>query len=254
MEYSPFALSNVSGMPRGHKTTVKGKKSKHYALASKILAFLLTFNSALGYTEFGGTIRAAIPDPGTLAHTVNVEAGSCDAVADIDVILAYDHTYSADLIITLKAPDGDVATLISGKGGGNDPNHNYPITFNDESSNPITSFDQYWADPRITEFQSEGTTLSALYGKDATGDWILSINDKDVKDSGELWSVVLRMDCKMKVCFVFIPFVQPFQHTICGLMLIACSHRASPQCQDLQAARCVCQFFCFTLIYYRLIP
>jgi subtilisin-like proprotein convertase family protein len=205
MKYSSLTLSNVCGTSPGRKTAVKCH-SNRYASTAKILALLLASNSAFGYTDFGGALGTPLPIPDTdgstaLEHVVAVAAGSC-VIADIDVILAYSHTSSGDMDITLTAPDGTGVQLLYNRGGTYDVDAAYPITFNDESPNPITNFIQYWNDPKVTEFQSEGggyVKLSGLYGKAATGAWKLTMTDIGCGDAGSLHCAILHFTCAGEV-------------------------------------------------------
>jgi subtilisin-like proprotein convertase family protein len=205
MKYSSVAVSNVCGTSSARKTAVK-YHSNRYTSTAKILALLLASNSAFG-SDFGGPISPPLDIPDdcgatSLEHVVAVAAGSC-VIKDIDVILAYEHDWSADLAITLTAPDGTVVGLVLQWGSSNDVVPNSPITFDDESPNPISDFSQYWNNSKVTEFQSEGGTglvkLRDLYSEAATGNWTLIMTDNDSDSVGLLHSAILHIACEPEI-------------------------------------------------------
>ncbi|MBI5058706.1 carboxypeptidase regulatory-like domain-containing protein [candidate division KSB1 bacterium] len=100
-------------------------------------------------------------------------------ISDLDVVLDVAHTSVGDLIVTLTSPEGSVVTLVNRRGGVND---NFTNTaFDDEATTPIAN----GTAPYTGDFIPE-SPLSVLDGQDALGTWILTIDDRDATDSGQL--------------------------------------------------------------------
>ncbi|MEY4395791.1 MAG: hypothetical protein RL595_3040, partial [Planctomycetota bacterium] len=87
--------------------------------------------------------------------------------------------YDSDLVITLKSPTGQTATLSNRRGGSGD---NFTSTwFNDEAATAISAGKA----PFTGSFRPE-TALSIFDGKNAKGTWTLSVTDKASLDVGYL--------------------------------------------------------------------
>ncbi|MEM8734375.1 MAG: proprotein convertase P-domain-containing protein, partial [Planctomycetota bacterium] len=128
---------------------------------------------------------AAITDNATV--TSEIETSGVDAViADIDVRLEIEHTFAADLEVTLVAPDGTSVLLFADEGGGGD---NFTGTIiDDDASQSITE----GAAPFTGRFRPENP-LSAFDGKDGNGTWRLEVFDDAGGDTGTLleWELVI---------------------------------------------------------------
>ncbi len=112
----------------------------------------------------------------TVVSTINV--GPNFSVTDVNVTINIDHTWVADLDITLTSPAGTVIDLTSDNGSSGD---NYTDTVFDQESTggPITG----GTAPFTGSFVPEGD-LSTIYGESSGGDWVLTIVDDANQDGG----------------------------------------------------------------------
>jgi serine protease len=137
-------------------------------------AFSLTSTTTLVATN---NTAKSILDLKTVTSTISVSSDF--NITDLDIGVNIFHTYDSDLVITLKSPTGQVATLANRRGGSSD---NFTSTwFNDESATSISAGKA----PFTGSFRPE-TALSVFDGKNAKGTWTLSISDKASKDVGYL--------------------------------------------------------------------
>lgn len=149
----------------------------------------------------GVTQGAADPYPSTIS--VSGLAPRLDKVA---VTLAgLSHTFSADLVILLVAPNGQTVKLLDRVGGPVDA-VNATVTFDDGgAAYPVAAYGpgnfvilpSQAADsamPAPAPNVADGTTLSSLNGIDPNGTWQLFVFDRERGDSGSIsggWSVTL---------------------------------------------------------------
>ncbi len=118
----------------------------------------------------------SIPDPGT--------------VTDVNLRLRANHTFDADLEVTLEAPDGTTTTLVMDDNGGSGDNLGSGATdcsgtktiFDDEALTSITAGAAPFAGSFIPL-----NPLANMDGQTATGNWTLRINDDLGGDSGTLF-------------------------------------------------------------------
>ncbi|MFN6051805.1 MAG: S8 family serine peptidase [Planctomycetia bacterium] len=137
-------------------------------------AFSLTSTTTLVATN---NTAKSILDLKTVTSTISVSSDF--NITDLDIGVNIFHTYDSDLVITLKSPTGQVATLANRRGGSSD---NFTSTwFNDEAATSISAGKA----PFTGSFRPE-TALSVFDGKNAKGTWTLSISDKASKDVGYL--------------------------------------------------------------------
>ncbi|MFZ9794187.1 MAG: proprotein convertase P-domain-containing protein, partial [Gemmataceae bacterium] len=137
-------------------------------------AFSLTSTTTLVATN---NTAKSILDLKTVTSTISVSSDF--NITDLDIGVNIFHTYDSDLVITLKSPTGQVATLANRRGGSSD---NFTSTwFNDESATSISAGKA----PFTGSFRPE-TALSVFDGKNAKGTWTLSISDKASMDVGYL--------------------------------------------------------------------
>jgi subtilisin-like proprotein convertase family protein len=122
----------------------------------------------------------------TVRSTIEV-AGLGDArTEDIEVTVNITHTWAADLVISLRAPDGGEVILVEREGASGDDFRNTIFR-----SNAQTAIKGARAPFRGT-FRPEGD-LASLFGKRAQGAWTLVVADKANRDGGALnrWSLGL---------------------------------------------------------------
>jgi uncharacterized repeat protein (TIGR01451 family) len=144
----------------------------------------------------------AIPTgPAVVTSTINV-SGAGTAIQDVNLTTFIQHTFAADLDITITSPAGTVVTLTTDNGAGNDDVFNGTVW--DDSANPggqvpyttnnglVT--DQAYvnlvtATPLVPE-----EALAAFVGEDPNGTWTLTISDDLAGDGGSLnsWSIDIK--------------------------------------------------------------
>ncbi|MBL0155299.1 MAG: proprotein convertase P-domain-containing protein [Chitinophagaceae bacterium] len=150
-----------------------------------------------------GTISLSIPDnlPAGLTSNLTVPALPPGAVINsVDVKLNVTHTWDADLIINLKAPNGEVLNLVNGRGGSGDNFTNTVISSASAvslgtSSAPFTG--TFAADANAlnpaTGYTPTTTSFPALFGT-GNGTWTLALRDNASADFGTLvdWSITIN--------------------------------------------------------------
>ncbi|MDO1513268.1 zinc-dependent metalloprotease family protein [Maribacter confluentis] len=99
-------------------------------------------------------------------------------IADINVILDIEHTFLADLVITLTSPEGTEVTLVSSSCG---EARNIIATFDDDAPSFVCS-----PEPGISGTVSPLGSLSSFNGESLLGEWILEVRDNAPSDGGKL--------------------------------------------------------------------
>ena len=107
-------------------------------------------------------------------------------VSDVNVTLGIDHSYLADLVISLTSPAGTTVVLVSSScGDGED----ISATFDDDAS-PFTCGSNTVVDgvmqPSISGDVKPLGSLSSFAGESAFGEWVLEIKDTAPSDGGSL--------------------------------------------------------------------
>lgn len=127
-----------------------------------------------------------IIDLTTITSTLHV-SGMTSRIVDVAVTLTINHTYDADLHVSLISPRGTRVQLFADVGGRGDGFAN--TTFDDHASIPIAAAGA----PFAGRFRP-AEPLSAFRGEDANGNWTLEITDDANRDVGELvrWSLTIR--------------------------------------------------------------
>lgn len=162
-----------------------------------------TLGAASTSTYSSGNVAVAIPDNTTIEVPIVVNASG--AAADVNVRVRLNHTFDADLTLSLQAPDGTTVVLAQNRdtalGGGD----NYGTGANDCSGTP-TVFDDSAATaiasglpPFSGTFRPE-TPLSDLNGKSINGTWKLLVNDNATQDTGTVGCVTLEISRQPFVC------------------------------------------------------
>jgi subtilisin-like proprotein convertase family protein len=149
-------------------------------------------------------VPKSIDDFATVTSSLTVATTA--SVVDVDVALSLTHTFDADLVLVLIAPNGTRVLLANQLGGAG---QNYTGTiFDDEAATAITS----GTAPFTGRFRPQ-QPLSALDGIPANGTWKLEIQDIGSGDVGTLdsWSLTLSVasgfDCT--ACNVSPPVLEP---------------------------------------------
>src|SRR5262249_2414385 len=145
--------------------------------------------------QFDQLSPLAIPDVTTVTSAVPV-SGLSGPISKVDVLLYLTHSYDADLVVDLIAPDGTTANLFSNIGLNG---QNFGSACGADSTETI--FDDYapfsinsGAAPFVGRFRPNNT-LSAFIGKSGTNvnnaKWHLRVADTDFGSTGTLqcWSL-----------------------------------------------------------------
>ncbi|TLP79295.1 reprolysin-like metallopeptidase [Maribacter sp. ACAM166] len=106
-------------------------------------------------------------------------------VADINVIIDLEHTFLADLVISLTSPSGTTVTLVSSSCG---ESRNIIATFDDDS--PLFNCA---INPGISGEVKPLGSLSSFNGESILGEWILKIEDNAPSDGGRLKNFSLEV-------------------------------------------------------------
>ncbi|MBX7219333.1 MAG: S8 family serine peptidase [Blastocatellia bacterium] len=146
-----------------------------------------TLSTPVTSTASSGGIGVAIPDNTTVNSPITItETGQ---IQDVNVKIRLNHTYDADLDISLVAPDGTTIDLSSDNGGSsdnfgsgsNDCSGTFTV-FDDQASTDVTA----GSAPFAGSFRPE-QALATLNGKSVTGTWMLRITDDATTDTGTLF-------------------------------------------------------------------
>lgn len=147
---------------------------------------------------FSNNTPVPIVDVAVSSSTV-VVSGAGTTLTSVDLLTAIQHTFAADMDITLTSPAGTIVTLGTDNGAGNDDVYNG--TAWDDQANPggqvpyttnnglVT--DQLYANlVTATPLVPEGA-LSAFLGQDPNGTWTLTVTDDLAGDTGSInnWSL-----------------------------------------------------------------
>ena len=163
---------------------------------------LSTLTAAPIETSMGFNNGTATPiaDVTTTTSTI-VVSGAGTTLTGTQLVTAIQHTFAADLDITLTSPAGTVVTLTTDNGAGNDdvfngtnwtdkanPAGQVPYTTNNGLTTDQAYVNLALASPLVPE-----EALSAFLGEDPNGTWTLSITDDLTGDVGTLvnWSLNL---------------------------------------------------------------
>lgn len=150
-------------------------------------------------TNFANTTALAIPTgPGVVTSTI-VVSGASTYLLDLNAITQIEHTFNADLDITLTSPSGTVVTLSTDNAAGNDNVFNGTLW--DDSANPAGQVPYTTNNGLVTDNAYVNLTtatplvpeeaMGAFIGENPNGTWTLTISDDLAGDGGNLtgWSL-----------------------------------------------------------------
>jgi subtilisin-like proprotein convertase family protein len=153
-------------------------------------------------TVSSGAITVAIPDfnPAGATHSVPVTLPAGATITGVSVNFNMTHTWLADMVVNLRAPNGQILNLVNRRGGSGDNFVNTTISSASTTSlatgaAPFTG--TFAADAALnvgpTTFVSTATNFAALYSV-ANGDWTLGMRDYAGGDLGTLtgWSITFN--------------------------------------------------------------
>lgn len=149
--------------------------------------------------SFANNTPLAIPTgPAVVSNTI-VVSGAGTFIWDVNAITNLQHTFAADLDVTIQSPAGTVVTLTTDNGAGNDDVFNGTVWDDDAnpagqvpytSNNGLVTDHLYanlvTATPLVPE-----ESLAAFYGENPNGTWTITISDDLAGDGGTLnsWSL-----------------------------------------------------------------
>jgi subtilisin-like proprotein convertase family protein len=148
-------------------------------------------------TFSSGNLATPIPDVATVNVPVTVNTGpGTSTVFDVDAYVRLNHTYDADLDISLVAPGGSPIVELSSANGGSGDNYGSgandcsgtATVFNDSAATPITA----GVAPFAGSFSPE-EPLTGVFGEPTDGTWNLRVADTAVADTGTIGCVRLRI-------------------------------------------------------------
>ncbi|MBL0336251.1 MAG: proprotein convertase P-domain-containing protein [Chitinophagaceae bacterium] len=153
-------------------------------------------------TTYTNSTPAAIPTgPGVITSTITV-SGAQTYLYDLNVQTFIQHTFAADLDITIQSPSGRVVTLTSDNGAGNDNVFNGTVW--DDNSNPggqvpyatnngVVS-DHAFTNLVVATPLAPEEPLGAFVGENPNGVWTITVSDDLAGDGGSLdsWSLIMK--------------------------------------------------------------
>lgn len=177
------------------------------AITSSLGTVTKSFNLQIGRpvvtlttTQSTGNVAVPIPDASTVEIPITV--ATIGTVSDINVKIRLNHTFDADLVLSLIAPDGTSVALANQRGGAGD---NYGTGAND-CSGVHTVFDDSAAiaigagtSPFAGSFRPD-LPLSAFNGKSMNGTWKLRVTDSAALDTGTVGCVQLEIAYQRFAC------------------------------------------------------
>ena len=141
-------------------------------------------------TTFSNATPLSVPTgPGVVTSTITV-SGADPYLWDLNLQTSLQHTFSADLDITIQSPAGTTVTLTTDNGAGTD--NVFDGTLWDDSANdPAT--DHLYTNMVTASPLSPEEPLAAFIGEDPNGNWVLTITDDLAGDGGSLnsWSLMV---------------------------------------------------------------
>jgi uncharacterized repeat protein (TIGR01451 family) len=152
-------------------------------------------------TSMTNNTPTAIPTGPAVVSSTVVVAGAGSYTYSVELSTNIQHTFAADLDITLESPAGTVVTLTTDKGGSNDnvfdgttwtdtanPGGQVPYTTNSGLVTDHAFANLTLASPLVPE-----EALSAFQGEDPNGTWTLTISDDLAGDGGSLnqWTLTV---------------------------------------------------------------
>jgi subtilisin-like proprotein convertase family protein/outer membrane protein OmpA-like peptidoglycan-associated protein len=145
-------------------------------------------------TSHSSTAPTPVPT-GPAVVTSSIEVVDAGAhLTDVDLFTDLDHSFAADLDVTLQSPAGTVVTITTDNGAGND-NVFKGTTFDDQAdpdgqvphaANPGLVTDHPYANLVAATPLVPEESLAAFNGEDPNGTWTITISDDLADDGGTL--------------------------------------------------------------------
>jgi subtilisin-like proprotein convertase family protein len=201
-------VGSISSASTTSLTVVFGTLPSSGPLSASVTSFGLSSGAAVQVaivaplTVSSGPINLSIPDDNYagISSTLTVNAAG-RVVASVSVTFNIVHTFDRDLIINLKAPNGQVLNLVDRKGGGGDNFINTVISSTatvsvNTGSAPFTgTYSPSAVVPTLapTAFISTTGVYTQLFSQ-PSGSWIFAVADIEADDVGILqnWAITLN--------------------------------------------------------------
>ena len=204
------AYATAEGQYRSLSAAMGGDDPGHVASAAAAAAarrgrnkVVPTTPTGCGQTtnNFTNSTPVAIPTGPAVVTSTIVVSGAGPYLFDLDLTTFIQHTFAADLDITITSPAGTVVTLTTDNGAGNDnvfngtlwdddanPGGQVPYTTNNGLVTDNAYVNLTTATPLVPE-----EAMGAFIGEDPNGTWTLTISDDLAGDGGSLdsWSMAV---------------------------------------------------------------
>ena len=202
----------VTVNPSGQVNTVSNQVLCNGSTTSAV-TFSTTNNGLIStggtQTASSGTISVSVPDASAAGatHTIPVNLPTGAVINNMRVTMNMTHTWISDMVINLKAPNGQVLNLFNQHGGSGDNLTNTVIsstgtTAFTSGSAPFTgTFAATAASGQgPTGYTSNAANFAALYST-PNGNWVLAMQDLFLGDIGILTSWSISFDYTVQGTF-----------------------------------------------------
>jgi subtilisin-like proprotein convertase family protein len=140
-------------------------------------------------SEVGGSVPIAVSMAGYASKlTFSIDGATCSTVEGAATV-GIDHTFVGDLVGTLTAPDGKIATLFARAGGSG--NNLCQVVFDDAAAKPFATVPSTGAP--FTGTWRPADPLAALLAAPVTGTWTFKAVDSARLDTGTIRAVSLHI-------------------------------------------------------------
>lgn len=169
------------------------------------------FTTVAAPVQSCSTPNIAIPDNTTAGITDTLTVADSGSVLDLNVVISTTHTWVGDLIVTLEHVDtGTSLTLIDRPGGsGSCSGDNIFVTLDDEATLSIETdcSDLQAYLPGGSYRPNE--LLSRFDNEDMNGDWLLTVSDNAIADTGvlDLWCLQTTLPAAPPSWDTYLPVV-----------------------------------------------
>jgi subtilisin-like proprotein convertase family protein len=160
-----------------------------------------TISFGVGTSVYSATPNAGIPDGGQVSDIINVSrTGTVAQASDVTVFFVLNHTYSGDVKVTLKSPNGTEIELFSYSFGlFNDFSNANTISFNSLAASTIPLSNPFPTGTYLPTGSGAGD-LNTLTDLTINGDWTLIVTDVDpIADNGTFVSWGISFNDPSKV-------------------------------------------------------
>jgi subtilisin-like proprotein convertase family protein len=140
---------------------------------------------------------AAIPDNTVTQYIINENEGGTVNTFKSITLENLQHSWAADLVITITAPDGKTRVLVENDGDNHDYNGNYTFVSPDEDDYPSLYNPGgnaiYQGPDIISQTLRARGRLEELTPSSMAGEWILTIDDGRAGDTGSIDDFTIKL-------------------------------------------------------------